>query len=229
MGEYYDWVNIDKRQYISPSDFGFGSKLHESAVAGNAFLGALYNLLASDWKGDCIVFLGDETNIPDEMTNPTLLKLHAERNIWGEAGYEADYVYEMYKSVSGLFVDAEKEVRPEIEYMLKNNDFQINPYGINIENPYEGLFVRKAQHFRFTINHSKKEFFDIEKTRITYIEHGEVPTLRINPLPLLMAYPGTEEDMCTGLWLGNQIEVSNEYPANDYLDMSDKYCWERYK
>ena len=33
MGEYYDWVNIDKREYISPSDFDLGNKIHESASA----------------------------------------------------------------------------------------------------------------------------------------------------------------------------------------------------
>lgn len=30
MGEYYNWVNVDKKEYISPSDFGYGSKFHES-------------------------------------------------------------------------------------------------------------------------------------------------------------------------------------------------------
>lgn len=66
MGEYYDWVNIDKKEYICPCDFGLGNKLHETAFAGNHFLGALYNLLSSDWKGDAIVFLGDETHITEK-------------------------------------------------------------------------------------------------------------------------------------------------------------------
>ena len=57
MGEYYDWVNISKKEYLSPVDFDLGSKLYESAYAGNPLLGALYDLLSSDWKGDAIVFL----------------------------------------------------------------------------------------------------------------------------------------------------------------------------
>ena len=67
MGEYYDWVNIDKKEYICPSDFDLGNKLHESASAGNQFRGALYNLLSTDWSGDSIVFLGDQTNITENL------------------------------------------------------------------------------------------------------------------------------------------------------------------
>lgn len=29
MGEYYDWVNVDRKEYISPCDFDFGNKKHE--------------------------------------------------------------------------------------------------------------------------------------------------------------------------------------------------------
>ena len=86
MGEYYDWVNIDKKEYICPSDFDLGNKLHESAFAGNHFLGALYNLLSADWKGDSIVFLGDQTNITEKDTNPVLRRLSAERQAWREPG-----------------------------------------------------------------------------------------------------------------------------------------------
>lgn len=24
MGEYYNWINVDKREYICPADFGYG-------------------------------------------------------------------------------------------------------------------------------------------------------------------------------------------------------------
>ena len=50
MGEYYNWVNINKKEYIAPCDFGLGSKLWEAVVADNQLLGALYDLLSSDWK-----------------------------------------------------------------------------------------------------------------------------------------------------------------------------------
>ena len=65
MGEYYNWVNINKKEYIAPCDFGLGSKIYGAVVADNQLLGALYDLLSSDWKGDMIVFLGAETNITE--------------------------------------------------------------------------------------------------------------------------------------------------------------------
>lgn len=207
MGEYYDWVNIDKKEYISPMDFDLGNKLHESAAAGNPLLGALYNLLSSDWKGDAIVFLGDQTPITEKETNPVLRRLFAE-------GYDTDYEVEFCRCISGLFKAAEEEVRHEIELMFEYDDFEDNIYGVSREKPYEGLFVRDSMFFRYTINHTKKEYFDIKHTR------------RINPLPMLMAFPGSSYDKCTGLWLGDQIEVSDEQPPSGYKDKSTEYGWD---
>lgn len=226
MGEYYDWVNIDKKEYICPNDFDLGNKLHESAFAGNHLLGALYNLLSSDWKGDAIVFLGDETHITEKDTNPVLRRLSKERQVWGEEGYDADYVLEKYKCISGLFKAAEEEVRHEIDCMVEYDDFEFNYYRVNREAPYDGLFVRDSLFFRYTINHTKKEFFDIENTRLTYKNEKGVLTTRINPLPLLMAFPGSDSDKCTGLWLGDMIEVNNETPPVGYKDMSSDYRWD---
>lgn len=30
MGEYYSWINVDKKEYICPADFDYGNKFHES-------------------------------------------------------------------------------------------------------------------------------------------------------------------------------------------------------
>lgn len=30
MGEYYNWINVDKKEYICPGDFDYGNKFHES-------------------------------------------------------------------------------------------------------------------------------------------------------------------------------------------------------
>ncbi len=225
MGEYYNWVNIDKKEYLNPGDFDLGNKLYESAFAGNHFLGALYDLISSEWKGDTIIFLGDQTNITEKDTNPVLRRLSAERQVWGQAGYDADYVFETYKCISGLFKAAEKDVRYDIDCMVKSNDFSYNPYGVKKEAPFEGLFLRESRFFRYTVNHSKKEFFDIENTRLTYTDWEGNLTTRVNPFPLLMAFSGSENDKCTGLWLGDEIEVSDEKPFLGYKDMSSEYGW----
>ena len=51
MGEYYDWVNVDRKEYINPNDFDFGNKKHESMGRGNVFLCALRELLSKEWEG----------------------------------------------------------------------------------------------------------------------------------------------------------------------------------
>lgn len=38
MGEYFSWVNIDKKEYFSPCDFGKGNKLYENLNVWNPFL-----------------------------------------------------------------------------------------------------------------------------------------------------------------------------------------------
>ena len=32
MGEYYNWVNVDRKEYICPADFDLGNKLLESSA-----------------------------------------------------------------------------------------------------------------------------------------------------------------------------------------------------
>ena len=90
MGEYYEWVNIDKKEYISPYDFDLGNKLYESDYAGNPLLGALYNLLSSDWKGDTIIFLGDQTPVEETDDNPVLQRLYKESMLLGMNGHAGD-------------------------------------------------------------------------------------------------------------------------------------------
>lgn len=55
MGEYYHWVNIDKKEYITPRDFDYGNKFHESMNKDSAPLHALHVLLANEWKGDRVL------------------------------------------------------------------------------------------------------------------------------------------------------------------------------
>ena len=146
MGEYFDWVNVNKREYISPGDFDYGNKFHESLCKNNSFLCALYELLAGRWKGDPVVFLGDEAKIPEDTPYGLL------RDLLGQAGTEHyyDFICENYRNVSCLFRDAEKEVREEIGnyiYEIKSRGafMYANEYGIDIRRPFAGLFSLKAE------------------------------------------------------------------------------------
>lgn len=76
MGQYYKIVNLDKRQYLRPSDFKDGAKLMEFGASGQGTMSALAVLLAhgngrgfgdcrsedpivGSWAGDRIVVTGD--------------------------------------------------------------------------------------------------------------------------------------------------------------------------
>ena len=224
MGEYYNWVNVDKKEYISPNDFDFGNKRTESLTRGNVFLCALRDLLSKEWAGDHVFWMGDEKAITEETGNATLLTLYKDTVLAGYAGNAFDTILESYKNVSGLFKAAEKEVRPEIEFYLEEtkcaNSVMNNEYGIDIEKPFDGLFMREGRDFLYTVNHTKRVCYSLGKTRILYRDNTESDYA--DPLPLLMAY-GRVTD--TGPWLGDIIGVSDEIPEGYQLLESIKLDW----
>ena len=212
MGEYYNWANVDKKEYISPGDFDFGNKSHESLVQKNAFLNALRELLSKEWPGDHVVFIGDETFISENNENITLKKLYEQTVQMNYPGDAFNTIYETYKNVGGLFKAAEAEVRQEIEYYLMESAesrVAVNEYGVDIADPYKGLFLRNGQDFKYTINHSKKVCYSFEETKILYQDGTESDFA--DPFPILMRYGGGNY-MVTGEWVGDIIGVSDDFP-----------------
>lgn len=64
MGQYYKIINVDKKEYIKPWDFGCGAKLLEwgylvSRHSSNGFVSAFRKLLSTRWKGDRVYVVGD--------------------------------------------------------------------------------------------------------------------------------------------------------------------------
>ena len=215
MGEYFNWVNVDRREYICPSDFDFGSKYHESMHIGNTFLKALRTLLSTEWKGCRILFLGDEGENPGRSSTGVLASLQEQTELYDPKGHYFDMICETYRNVSGLFHEAESEVRKEISYYLEdyrqgpNNDLP-NEYGIDIENPFKGLFLKTGRDFLYTINETKKVYYALGLTKV-YGNTG-IELLDVDPLPMLMGYGRVAEP---ALWLGDIIRVSDE-PELEY-------------
>lgn len=50
MVEYYNWVNVDKREYICPADFISGNKFRETMYKERVTLHAFHALLSDKWK-----------------------------------------------------------------------------------------------------------------------------------------------------------------------------------
>ena len=218
VGEYYSWVNVDKKQYIQPVDFDQGSKLFESSSVSNPLFGALNSLLDNEWKGNHIAFIGDYAVVPENPNNETLKILvsgmqstNVDRDIDG-------YITDAFQNVSGLFKASEPDVRPEIEWMVEHDDFECNYYHVDRADPFKGLFGRDLAFFRYVINRSRKEFFDTRKTREWFVDS--------NPLIILLSY-GRDASWYrySGLWLGDIIEVSDIMPSEEYRNIGMDYNW----
>lgn len=222
MGQYYCWVNVDKKEYLSPDDFDLGNKRYESMSTDNALLRALWELLSDDWKGCHIVFLGDECILPAEVSNETLAIMQKDQIESGISGYLFDTVYETYRNVNCLFKDAENSVRDEIEFYLNDVRSEManspNIYRIDVNDPYKGLFHRKGRSFKYIINSTKKICYSYEDTKILLSDNSELD--HSDPLPVLMAYGGRRFDV--GEWLGDVIDVDNTIPKDCTLLMEIK-------
>ena len=102
MGEYYKWVNIDKKEYINPHDFDKGAKLSETSNVDSPVLLALAELMQERWKDDRIIFLGDEIETPERTDNEVLNVLYEQRKSKEGLGYDEEYVFEEYYNISSL-------------------------------------------------------------------------------------------------------------------------------
>ena len=220
MGEYYNWVNIDKKEYICPADFDYGNKSHESMHKDSIPLHALHTLLSDEWFGDHILWLGDECSVSEQSTYGIIRTLYAQSAEFGSPGDAFDMMCESYRNVSCLFKEAEKQVRKEIGYYLADlEDFKktgryevFNEYGIDVENPFEGLFLKMGKRFTYTINHTKKIYYSLDETDILFQDHTKNDYS--DPLPLLMGYGRVTEP---GEWLGDIIGVSDQRPSGYIL------------
>jgi len=222
MGEYYNWVNVDKREYICPCDFDYGNKFHESMHKDSVPLHALRTLLNDEWIGDHVLWFGDECLVSDKFPNSIIQTLYAQSAAFGYPGNAFDMICESYKNVSCLFEEAEKETREAIGYYLEEyREYgkleNYNEYGIDFEHPFDGLFVKKTKRYRYTINHTKKVYYSLDETAVLYQNH--MRNDYSDPLPILMGYGRVTEP---GEWLGDIIGVSDQRPES-YLLLKELY------
>lgn len=221
MGEYFDWVNVDKREFICPGDFDYGNKFHETVHKDSVPLLALHTLLSGRWSGDHILFLGDECHVPDDSSNYVYRTLTDQYNAYSDGGYTWDMVFETYRNVSGLFRESEGEVRPEIGYFLedlRNHEKYVhNEYGVDIEHPYDGLFSMIGRRFQYVLNHTRRTCYSLEKTKILYLDR--TVSDYADPLPILLGYGRS----CNpGIWIGDVIGVSDGIPEG-YTLLTEVY------
>ena len=254
MGQYFMWLNPVKGEYMEPIDFDHGSKRRESSWVRCGLLDALFTLMANEWKGDPIVWIGDDYTELHNETNPTL---KITETICGSEPY--DYSINCFKNVSCQFSNCDKNdvvtnvfhidilkkyglTEDEIcRYFDNNKLYGASFYEIKDQDQFEefaqfmvgflegkDMFTREANSFRLIINTTKKEFINTDNI---ISDKG----YKYNPFPTLMIkedgrnglFERSEDDYC-GTWLGDEIHISNDISdvPNDYINVSNKYTWE---
>lgn len=226
MGEYYRWVNVDRKEYLLPSNFGYGSKREESLVRSNELLKALHTLLAAEWRGCRVFWMGDETPLPEKSDIEMFAVLEKECIAnGGGKGDLFDTVCETYRNVSGQFKTADKErVRERIGFYIEDlkrgEEVPANEYGIDPLDPYAGLFRRETRDYRYIIDTTKKTAYSFDGTKILYLDGTESDFA--DPLPTLLGYGKYSG---AGEWVGDCIEVSDELPEGITLLDSITLDW----
>ena len=215
MGEYYCWANTNKKQCMWGIDFDYGSKYWESMGGDDTIILALQSLLNDEWKGDRIVWLGDESLLQEDIDKAYLKNSNKEYIEFINMLGKLDVMSAGYKNVSGLFKEAKENVMEEIGYYLdsyKNGGSKDNEYGIDVNKPFDGLFTKTGKRYKYLLNHSKKVFYSFGETDLIDNRNGEILDWDASPLPSLMSYGSFGG---CGEWLRDIIGVSDERP-NDY-------------
>ena len=72
MGQYYKFMNIDKKQVCERNRHGW--KLMEHSYLGNDYCDDILKLLSNEWKGDRVLHVGDYAQPDDETTTQNKVK-----------------------------------------------------------------------------------------------------------------------------------------------------------
>lgn len=207
MGQYYVIVNIDKKEFLDPSEYGCGAKLtefsHLERETGHAtnILEALHTLIKGRWQKDRVYVVGDYADIEDENV----------KDVW-------------YETMKGLYQEIKRLGEKQGEYEKTLFD-----YAINDCKSLKGIPGTKAD--RFLCNAITREYVDLRSEDVKIcrtLKDGAVHTV-YHPLPLLLAmgngqgggdYYG-KNDKYVGSWVPftKGIFFSDSVPDSSYTEL----------
>lgn len=213
MGQYFEWVNYDRREIIDTDVWDCGVKLHESAFVGCEMTDAALTMLAGDWAGDLVVFLGDYASFENE-TNPARRRIELLLN----GGFSDDYTYD-FTDVTGRF-----------DYVETLEDKSHWVYGNGVEEHYEdytGPYDVHLERFRYVANETRREFLDRSRTAVRYIRPNTGDIVRYDPFPQLMCSEVYDPDLdeVDGAWFGDFVRPSHEAPGDGYAEVHRDYSY----
>ena len=218
MGQYYTFVNMDKKERLYSHSFGSGLKLMESAYVGNSYIEAAAHLLAGSWKGDRVFYCGDYAW--DDPDGSACDRLH-------ELSDRDPYEYaDQCDDISTRFAACEGNTRLE--------GFETAAGGRGFRSvPLEGAFDIKPEHYRYVVNETKGLFVDRETAPVAWVwvEGSDYGIVRSDPLPLFLAignglgggdYWGPSEKQ-VGSWAGDAIVPTNERPSEGFQEIASPF------
>ena len=214
MGQYFEWVNLDKRELLDSSAFADGLELYETSYVGSERTGAALTLLAGDWAHDAVVFMGDYCS-PADSANLLMRRIARE---YGERG-AYDQLADEFSNIAGGFAAARGKTEWVYDDIAQDT----------VSREYQGTFDLEVSDPRYLVNLTKGEYVDRRATMVWYVKRTpSYEVSRFDPTPLLLATEGALdgfEDGGCGPWLGDDVYASDTCPGEGFVDSTRKYVY----
>ncbi len=174
MGQYYNIVNIDKKEYMDPGLFeGCDSKLMEWPCTDLPVATALLNLMADRWQGDRVYVVGDYAEA-DDPRDTFFAALEAAEKEFGTKS-----LHEWAEETCALLV-------PPNFFSSRNAQYL---HGREIISEVRADISDHG--WRYIINHDLKQYIDLTHCPVFLIYEDEKTDRLIfrcfSPLPMLLA------------------------------------------
>lgn len=133
-----------------------------------------------------------------------------------------DFAEDNYEDITGLFKRA------------KGMSYTVYTDEEHSDIPYEGPFTLEIDHHRYVINHTKRLFYDRQRTPVRCVwPHRlgiEAKVVRFDPFPALFAkdsrlraFKNRTDRQLEEDWVGDAVEASNTGAPVGYRDVSLLY------
>ncbi len=175
MGQYYRFVNVDKKEFYEPD----GVKLMAFSYTYDGDMHALMALIAGPWKGCRVYVVGDYADHSEEPDAENAAWLAQMNAVAAELGFD-----KLFRDREGAFFNEGGEERyPVSLYSFARNKFK------DITAKAKGRAI-DGMAFRYIINGTLGVYIDLVNCPADAVDldsDGTVCTRRVHPLSLLLA------------------------------------------
>lgn len=209
MGQYFSWVNVDRFERLDAGLWDFAPTLYGRCIAPCEENLAMLSLLATRWRGDVVVFLGDYASFEGDGRPGCR---HVRESIDASGWSVPDFASEA-QDVTGCLRVARDSPR--------NRRNSPSDESLDL---YEGPFDVEVGEWRYVVNPARREYVDYR--RMPVISAQGSPVQRLDPLPLLLASetwaPGDPDEKIEGRWLGDVVYPADDDPGDGFVLVGDK-------